>query len=619
MSTWRGQTDAKKIAYDDDDDDWDTEADFVNDVSEKEQRWGSKTIEGSLNADKDVSVREVREAVVTMHEKKVKEEYQRGPMSSTGYGGKFGVQKDRMDKSAESWSHNEEVAKHSSVTDTSKGFGGKFGVQKDRQDKTSLGYDHQTELSKHNSQTDGAKGFGGKFGIHHGNQDKNAVGYDHRTELSKHNSQTDMSKGFGGKFGVDTSRQDKAAQGYSDGAPVTGANYKTEIDVKGDVKNFRSRFENFGANQEDESRKKLEAEREKRRKDDEKRKIEEKKREEERDRQFELERQEKADKQAELTRREEEIAEGRRRKEEESRVKERQVVEEQSAERRQQEEEQRRRDEDERKRQEEKRIREEETKQQAERQRREEEAKVEKEEAQKQAEAKRVEEERKAEAERKRQEEEKLAKQTAALSVSVSGGVSATAVFDYTAGDADEISFSQGDVISNVEQPDEGWWVGEIGGKKGMFPASYVTLNEDVPAEPVKPKRQSSSALPVDEGLCGVALYTYTAADTDELTFDEGEKITNVEKPDEGWWLGVCRGRKGIFPASYITLSESAAPNLGQCGQAIYSYTAADVDELTLVEGVKVTHIEMIDEGWWMGQSNGAKGIFPASYVQLDS
>lgn len=31
----------------DDDDDWETDPDFVNDVSEQEQRWGSKTIEGS--------------------------------------------------------------------------------------------------------------------------------------------------------------------------------------------------------------------------------------------------------------------------------------------------------------------------------------------------------------------------------------------------------------------------------------------------------------------------------------------------------------------------------------------------------------------------------------------
>uniref|UniRef100_A0A452RG56 Hematopoietic cell-specific Lyn substrate 1 n=1 Tax=Ursus americanus TaxID=9643 RepID=A0A452RG56_URSAM len=28
-------------------DDWDTDPDFVNDISEKEQRWGAKTIEGS--------------------------------------------------------------------------------------------------------------------------------------------------------------------------------------------------------------------------------------------------------------------------------------------------------------------------------------------------------------------------------------------------------------------------------------------------------------------------------------------------------------------------------------------------------------------------------------------
>lgn len=29
------------------DDDWDTDADFINNVSEKEQRWGSKTVSGS--------------------------------------------------------------------------------------------------------------------------------------------------------------------------------------------------------------------------------------------------------------------------------------------------------------------------------------------------------------------------------------------------------------------------------------------------------------------------------------------------------------------------------------------------------------------------------------------
>ena len=33
------------------------------------------------------------------------------------------------------WDHQSDLAKHGSQTDSAKGFGGKYGVQKDRQDK----------------------------------------------------------------------------------------------------------------------------------------------------------------------------------------------------------------------------------------------------------------------------------------------------------------------------------------------------------------------------------------------------------------------------------------------------------------------------------------------------
>ena len=39
------------------------------------------------------------------------------------------------------------------ISDYSKGFGGKYGVQKDRVDKSAVGYDHKVELGKHESQT----------------------------------------------------------------------------------------------------------------------------------------------------------------------------------------------------------------------------------------------------------------------------------------------------------------------------------------------------------------------------------------------------------------------------------------------------------------------------------
>ena len=67
------------------------------------------------------------------------------------------------------------------------GFGGKFGVQTDRQDKSAAGWDHIEKVEKHESQTDHKKGFGGKYGV--GVQDKSAVGWEHHEKVDKHESQ----------------------------------------------------------------------------------------------------------------------------------------------------------------------------------------------------------------------------------------------------------------------------------------------------------------------------------------------------------------------------------------------------------------------------------------------
>ncbi len=45
-----------------------------------------------------------------------------------------------------------ELHKHASQTDAVKGFGGKFGVQKDRQDKAAADWSYKEKLEKHASQ-----------------------------------------------------------------------------------------------------------------------------------------------------------------------------------------------------------------------------------------------------------------------------------------------------------------------------------------------------------------------------------------------------------------------------------------------------------------------------------
>ncbi|XP_072341654.1 drebrin-like b isoform X5 [Scyliorhinus torazame] len=56
-------------------------------------------------------------------------------------------------------------------------------------------------------------------------------------------------------------------------------------------------------------------------------------------------------------------------------------------------------------------------------------------------------------------------------------GLCARALYDYQAADETEISFDPDDILTKIEQIDEGWWRGyAVDGSFGMFPANYVEL-----------------------------------------------------------------------------------------------------------------------------------------------
>lgn len=198
----------------DQDDDWETDPDFINDVSEQEQRWGSKTIPGSGRTAGSIDMKQLREEVAMSDACYKKKQLNEGPKPSFGYGGKFGVEKDRMDQSAVGHDYVAQLHQHESQSDYKTGFGGKFGVQNDRVDKSAMTWEHKEVIEKHASQKDYSSGFGGKFGVQKDRQDKSAVGWDHQEKIEKHDSQKDYAKGFGGKFGIETDRQDKSAVGW---------------------------------------------------------------------------------------------------------------------------------------------------------------------------------------------------------------------------------------------------------------------------------------------------------------------------------------------------------------------------------------------------------------------
>jgi len=59
---------------------------------------------------------------------------------------------------------------------------------------------------------------------------------------------------------------------------------------------------------------------------------------------------------------------------------------------------------------------------------------------------------------------------------SVPAGPRFKCMYDYTAGDDDEVSFREDDIVIDVDPIDEGWMYGTVlrTGQRGMLPANYV-------------------------------------------------------------------------------------------------------------------------------------------------
>lgn len=136
------------------------------------------------------------------------------------------------------------------------------------------------------------------------------------------------------------------------------------------------------------------------------------------------------------------------------------------------------------------------------------------------------------------------------------------------------MSLLEGEVITQIDQVDEGWWFGvsEDGKKQGLFPANYVQILEEeqqaapaapaaavadipapppVPVHPEEPKQQS-------QGNVAVALYDYAAEEDNEISFVEGDTITQIEFVSDDWWQGLAANGKtvGLFPANYVELKQ---------------------------------------------------------------
>lgn len=97
------------------------------------------------------------------------------------------------------------------------------------------------------------------------------------------------------------------------------------------------------------------------------------------------------------------------------------------------------------------------------------------------------------------------------------------ALYDFS-GAADELSFKVGDEILVVNEVLEGWWMGELDGRKGLFPTPYVEPISSKPALPPRSSRNGSTRKATD---------SLRSEDTGGETFINGDGYSTSDLDDD--------------------------------------------------------------------------------------
>nr|XP_061785718.1 intersectin-2-like isoform X2 [Nerophis lumbriciformis] len=113
------------------------------------------------------------------------------------------------------------------------------------------------------------------------------------------------------------------------------------------------------------------------------------------------------------------------------------------------------------------------------------------------------------------------------------------------------LHLSPGQLIVILAKNSSGWWLGELQarGKKrqrGWVKSSNLKL--------LGPSSNKSSPSPLP--VCQViAMYDYTAANRDELSFSKGQLINVLDKTNSDWWKGETNGITGLLPTNYVKMT----------------------------------------------------------------
>ncbi|XP_014298511.1 uncharacterized protein B0303.7 isoform X2 [Microplitis demolitor] len=111
------------------------------------------------------------------------------------------------------------------------------------------------------------------------------------------------------------------------------------------------------------------------------------------------------------------------------------------------------------------------------------------------------------------------------------------ALYDFEATQPGDLPLKEGDIVILTKKINDEWLEGQVGNHTGMFPANFINITVPLP-------EQSLNIVN--------ALYTFNGETWEDLSFEEGAKITVLSKISDDWLYGEYQGKKGQFPTNYV-------------------------------------------------------------------
>ncbi|XP_026349645.2 dynamin-binding protein isoform X1 [Ursus arctos] len=193
------------------------------------------------------------------------------------------------------------------------------------------------------------------------------------------------------------------------------------------------------------------------------------------------------------------------------------------------------------------------------------------------------------------------------------------AIFDFCPSVSEELPLFVGDVIEVLAVVDEFWLLGKKEDVTGQFPSSFVEI-------------VTIPSLKEGERLF-VCICEFTSQELNSLPLHRGDLVVLDGAPTASWLQGrSCWGARGFFPSSCVrelclssqsqrwhsqsALLQIPEYSMGQA-RALMGLSAQLDEELDFREGDVITIIGVPEPGWFEGELEGRRGIFPEGFVEL--